>query len=134
MFMSWISRWTLKCLFQDFPGSPVVKTPCFPCRRHRFMPGWGIKIPHAGQHSQKKKKKKVFFNKSFQCWCKTISSKLCGKVFKTKCISSFEDTHTHTLSLTHTLKMKGPGLILGFRFIQNTFFQLHCSSSSKLLR
>ena len=22
----------------DFPGKPVVKTPCFHCRRHRFDP------------------------------------------------------------------------------------------------
>ena len=25
----------------DFLGSPVVKTPCFHCRAHGFIPGWG---------------------------------------------------------------------------------------------
>ena len=24
----------------DFPGGPVVKTPCFYCRGHRFDPWW----------------------------------------------------------------------------------------------
>ena len=38
----------------DFPGGPVVKTPCFPCRRHGFDPGSAIKIPHAMQCTQKK--------------------------------------------------------------------------------
>ena len=27
----------------DFPGGPVVKTPCFHCRGHRFGPGGGTK-------------------------------------------------------------------------------------------
>ena len=29
----------------EFPGSLVVKTPCFCCRQHEFNPGQGIKIP-----------------------------------------------------------------------------------------
>ena len=37
----------------DFPGNPVVKTPRFQSRGHRFDPWWG-KIPC----DQKKKKKK----------------------------------------------------------------------------
>ena len=31
---------------QDFPGTPVVKTPSFHCRGHGFDP-WSGKIPHA---------------------------------------------------------------------------------------
>ena len=26
---------------RKFPGGPVVKTPCFHCRGHRFNPWWG---------------------------------------------------------------------------------------------
>ena len=29
-------------LFWDFPGSPVVKTPCSHSRRHRFVPWLGL--------------------------------------------------------------------------------------------
>ena len=43
-------------LFRDFPGNPVVKTPCFHCRVMDSIPGWGIKISHAVLHGQKKKK------------------------------------------------------------------------------
>ena len=36
----------------DFPGSPVVKTPCFHCRGQGFhlIPGQGTKILHAKWH------------------------------------------------------------------------------------
>ena len=33
------------CLFQDFPGGPVVKTPCFHCSGYGFDPSWGKKDP-----------------------------------------------------------------------------------------
>ena len=44
----------------DFPGGPVVKTPCFLCREQGggLMPSQGTKISHATQHSQTKKKSK----------------------------------------------------------------------------
>ena len=42
----------------DFPGSPVVMTPCFQCRGMSSIPGQGTKIPHYSWHGQKKKKKK----------------------------------------------------------------------------
>ena len=42
----------------DFPGGPVVKTPCFHCRGHGFVLGWETKILHATRHSHKKKKRK----------------------------------------------------------------------------
>ena len=33
----------------EFPGGPVVKTPCFHCRGRGFIPGPGTNIPHASQ-------------------------------------------------------------------------------------
>ena len=30
-----------KCLLEDFPGGPVVKTQCFQCRGHMFNSWWG---------------------------------------------------------------------------------------------
>ena len=50
-------------LFSDFPGGPVVKTPCFQCRGHMFNL-WSGKIPHAAWCSQKKKKKSSLFSTS----------------------------------------------------------------------
>ena len=44
------------CVLWDFPGSPVVKTPCFYCRGCGFDPCQGNKILHTVQHGQKKKK------------------------------------------------------------------------------
>ena len=38
-----------------FPGGSVVKTLSFQCRGTDLIPGPGTKIPHAVQHSQKKK-------------------------------------------------------------------------------
>jgi len=37
--------------FLDFPGSPVVKTPCFYFKGTGSIPGWGTKILHATWHS-----------------------------------------------------------------------------------
>ena len=37
----------LKVTKGDFPGGPVVKTPCFQCRGCRFHPWSGTRIPHA---------------------------------------------------------------------------------------
>ena len=45
--------------FLDFPGSPVIKTPCFYFRGTGSIPGWGTKILHATWHSQKKKKNQI---------------------------------------------------------------------------
>ena len=42
--------------YGDFPGSPVVKTPCFDCRGMGSIPGQGTKILRAARHGQKKKK------------------------------------------------------------------------------
>ena len=39
---------------RDFPGGPVVETPCFYCRGHGFDPWLRTKIPHASPSSQKK--------------------------------------------------------------------------------
>ena len=46
----------LKLNLGDFPGSLVVKTPCFQCRGHEFNPGQGTKMPHAMHCSQKQAK------------------------------------------------------------------------------
>ena len=42
---------------RDFPGSPVVRAPCFHCRRHGSIsgPDRGTKILRAMQHHQKNK-------------------------------------------------------------------------------
>ena len=57
---------TLRSMVRDFPGSPVVKTPCFHCKGLGFDLGLGAKILHATQNSQKglKKKKKGWSEKA----------------------------------------------------------------------
>ena len=62
----------------DFPGSPVVKTPCFHCRGHGFDPSRGTMIMHATWWGQKKKiklKKNHVCDWHYisigQCWCRT---------------------------------------------------------------
>ena len=58
IFLS-LTVFTIKISKRDFPGGPVVKTPCF----HwgvGSIPGRGTKIPHATRHGQEKKKKKDF--------------------------------------------------------------------------
>ena len=42
--------------FEDFPGGPVVETPCFPCEGVGSIPGWGTRRAHAEWHGQKKSK------------------------------------------------------------------------------
>ena len=42
---------------RDFPGSPVVKTPCFHSRGHGLIPGRGSRIPHAAAKKKKRKTK-----------------------------------------------------------------------------
>ena len=41
---------------REFPGSPVVGTPCFHCQGLGLIPGRGTKIPQAALCSQKKNK------------------------------------------------------------------------------
>ena len=45
-----------------FPGGPVLETPYFQCRRCKFDPSSGTKIPYAVQGIAKKKKKNLFNN------------------------------------------------------------------------
>ena len=65
-------RWKSERRQRDFPGGPVVKTPCFHCRRHGFdlsfglIPGWGTKIPHAASQGQKKKEERKEAEKKTQ--------------------------------------------------------------------
>ena len=42
---------------RDFPGSPVVRTPCFHCREWEFNPWPGTEILQAARHGQNMKKK-----------------------------------------------------------------------------
>ena len=42
---------------QEFPGGPVVKTPCFQGKGHGLIPGQGTKIPQ-GQKKKKMEKEK----------------------------------------------------------------------------
>ena len=44
---------------RDFAGSPVVRTSSSSAAGRGSVPGWGIKIPHAVQCGQKKKKKRM---------------------------------------------------------------------------
>ena len=44
----------LKIYSQEFPGSPVLRTPCFHCPNS--VPSWGINIPQVVGHGQKTKK------------------------------------------------------------------------------
>ena len=39
----------------EFSGGPVVRTPHFHCRRHKFNPWWGTKILRASWHGEAKK-------------------------------------------------------------------------------
>ena len=42
---------------RNFPGTPLIKTPCFHCRGMSSIPGPGTKIPHATRYGQKVLKK-----------------------------------------------------------------------------
>ena len=44
-------------MYEDFSGAPVVKTPCFQCRRHGFDPWSGNKDPT--YHVSRLKEKKI---------------------------------------------------------------------------
>ena len=46
----------LRWQYRAFPGSPVIKAPCFKCRDEGSIPGQGINIPPAAWHETKKKK------------------------------------------------------------------------------
>ena len=43
----------------DFPGGPVLKTPCFQCRGVG-TPGWGTKILHASWHNPPPQKGSIY--------------------------------------------------------------------------
>ena len=44
--------------YRDFPGGPVLETPCFHCRGHGSIPGQGTKVPHAARPKKDKNKNK----------------------------------------------------------------------------
>ena len=43
----------------EFPGDPVIRTPCFHCPGPGSIPGLGTKILQVMQYGQKNKKKKT---------------------------------------------------------------------------
>ena len=47
-----------KCMLRDFPGGPVVKTPCSQCRGHGFDPWSGNEDPTCHTAWPKKRKQK----------------------------------------------------------------------------
>ena len=53
------------CLPRDFPGGPVVRTPCFHCRGHGFHPWSGSEDPTCQLAWPKKEKKDVCLLDSF---------------------------------------------------------------------
>ena len=57
-FCSYLCTFIIDHLFRDFPGVPVVKTPCHQCRACRFDPWSGTKTLCALWCSQKSEKKK----------------------------------------------------------------------------
>ena len=61
-------RFIISNLLKDFPGTPVVKTPCFQCRGVGSIPGQGTKIPHAMQYVAKKEKKKRICSCDYGGW------------------------------------------------------------------
>ena len=48
-------------IFGEFPGGPVVKTPCSNAGGMGSIPGWGTKIPYAAPYGKKKQQKKDSF-------------------------------------------------------------------------
>ena len=42
----------------EFPGGPVIRSPCSHCRGPRFNPGRGTRVSQASQRGEAKKKKK----------------------------------------------------------------------------
>ena len=54
---------TLKNVFRDFPGSPVVKTSPSTARSVSLISGQGTKIPHASWPKNQNIKQKQYCNK-----------------------------------------------------------------------
>ena len=69
----------------DFPGSPVVRTLRFQCRRHGLNPWLGNKIPHAAKHGQKQKKE----NNSK--WIKGLSKRQNIKLLRDNIVENLDD-------------------------------------------
>lgn len=62
LFVKCVGGFGIRGQWGDFPGRPVVKTPHFHCRGHRFDLWSRTKIPHATWRSpstfEKRKKKR----------------------------------------------------------------------------
>ena len=44
----------------DFPGDPLVKTPCFHCRNRSLIPGGGSNTSYVMKHGQKKRIRRIY--------------------------------------------------------------------------
>lgn len=102
----------------DFPGCPMVKTPCLHCKSNALIPGQGTKIPCCVALPKKKKKKKKRFYASDQlkqllgsvppglkCWAggsvlAAIQLAICpamiNAAWETSSLSSWPSGHCHT--------------------------------------
>ena len=87
--------------FRDFPGGPVVKTPCFQCRGPRLIPGGRTKIPHAALQGQTK-------HPSLQAITMIF---LVIRIFKIYSLSNFEVYNTIVLTIVTMLYIISPELI-----------------------
>ena len=67
----------LKNAFRDFPGSSVVKTPCFYGGGMGSIPGQGSKMPHAMRHGQKVGEKKARVGNK---WAVVVFQSMCHSV------------------------------------------------------
>ena len=85
-------RFRNHCHFRDFPGSPVVRTLCFPCRGPGFDP-WSGELRPCKPHDRTKKEN-------------TASLKNCPNL---PCSDSLTSAPTHTSSQRTLVKRQIPG-------------------------
>ena len=81
----------LKAKCQEFPGGPVVRTPCFHCGGRGSTPGRGTKIPQASRRGQKKKKKPI------------VSLNAHQKGAKRRHVPGYEAKQAYTIYWTHKM-------------------------------
>ena len=65
---------TIRKVHWDFPGGPVVRSLHFHCRGFGFNTWSGHYMPHASQHSQKKKKGALEARNDHLAWTYTSIS------------------------------------------------------------
>ena len=88
---------------RDFLGGPVIENPSSNAGNAGLIPGWGTKIPHAPQHSQKKKRL-VSFSSYSELSCNSPKGKDDGSFstqFPTSQTQAWPVVRYH-VSYTHT--------------------------------